>query len=183
MVLPVPWHLSGPSGASTWALRDLSWTSEAAEVSSSIPRAGMDGVWAGSQQGWLWPTRFLGHRSMRGAVLPPDPNWPWKVSSGVWRSCASANKPERTWAGSVSLAERICSLGKTRISFSFPFSVELGRAGEPQPQSPNCSWMQQQCDHSPCPRGRHFPGHELGRGHGHLLWVSTKILAFLTLQM
>ena len=102
----------------------------------------MDGTTAYSQQSWLWPVRFLGHCSMCGAVLPPDPSWPWKMSSGVWQSCASANKPERAWAGSVSLAERICKLGKMRISCSFLLSIELGRAGKPQPQSltaPKCS--------------------------------------------
>lgn len=149
------------SGASIWALRHLSWPPEAAEVSLSIPHVGMDGVWAGSQQTSLWPMRFLGDHSMRGAVLPPDPSWPWKVSSSVWRSCASANKPERTWAGSVSLAERIRSLGKMRISCSFPLSIELGRAEKTQLQSPNCSWMQQHCNHSPCPQRCHFPGHKL----------------------
>lgn len=142
--------------------------SEAMEVSlpshsplASTPHKGMDGVQAVSLQSWLWPTKFLGHHFMSGAVLPPDPSWPWKVSSGVWQSCASANKPKWAWAGSVSLAGRICSLGRMKISCSFPLSTNLRRAGKPQPQFPNCSWMQQQCNHLPCPQGHHFSGHKL----------------------
>lgn len=111
---------------------------------------------AGCLQSWLWPTRFLGHCSMHGAVLPPDPSWPWKVSSGVWLSYTPANKPEQAWAGSVSLADRICSLGKMRISCSFL----LSRAGKTQPQ--NCSWwQQQQYNRLPCPWGHQFPGPKL----------------------
>lgn len=53
-------------------------------------------------QSWLWPTRFLG--SVQGAVLPPDPSWPWTVSSGAWQRCTLANRPEWAWAGSWSLA-------------------------------------------------------------------------------
>lgn len=87
-----------------------------------------------------------------------DPGRCPEVFGGAAFQLISPSEPELAlclWQGEHVFWEK---RGSAAVFLS---ALSLGRARKTQLQCPNYSWTQQQCRHSPCPRGYCFPRQEL----------------------